>query len=182
MEAVTALGVMAVAGTALVAGITSAVQTAENAVEQQVANGLAAQIFDELAGCRYFDRLLGAYNQVTLGPETGEASGTSRVNFDDLDDYAGLIGQPPTDRYGITLGTENGSGATRHPDFVASANYFTDWRREVSVFYVSATDLTSVSAAPTAHRAVEVKVYRVDPLGDRLITTQRRVFTYVPRP
>lgn len=181
MESLTALGIMAVAGTALVAGVTSGVETAEYAVESQMAQGLAAQMFDEIAACRYCDAT-GSYNQSTLGPEAGETSGASRVNFDDIDDYAGLVEQPPKDRFGIALGTENGSGATRHANFVASANYFNNWRREVSVVYVSAADLTTTSASPTAYRAVDVKIYRVDPLGNRLIVSQRRVFAYVPRP
>ncbi|MBX7167612.1 MAG: type II secretion system GspH family protein [Pirellulales bacterium] len=181
LEAIVAMAIMAIAGTALISGVFSAIENADFAAEAQIAQGLAAQMLDEIAARRYAESGAGAY-QVTLGPEAGETNGVVRTAFDDLDDYAGLSNTPPVDRYGVALGTENGSGATRNAAAAAPASFFSTWRVDVEVNYLNATNLSQTSSTPTDFREVQVKVYRTNGSSPRLVATQRRVFAYVPRP
>ena len=59
-----------------------------------------------------------------LGLETGE-SGTSRINFDDIDDYRNLTDTPPKSRAGTALDGYTGFTRTVTVDMVASANWNT---------------------------------------------------------
>jgi len=58
-----------------------------------------------------------------------------------------------------------------------------NWRQEIDVYYVSDSDQSvALSDSQTSNsRAVEVRIYFVDPNdGKRLLTQVRRVFSYFP--
>jgi type II secretory pathway pseudopilin PulG len=181
VEALTSMTITAVAGSALLLGIAAAIDTTQAAEEQTIALGLAQQLMDELAGLPYCEPGTGPY-QAVLGPESGE-SGGDRSRYDDLDDFHGLVQQPPLDLWGVPLGADNGAGGTRHPAFAAPPGAFSAWRTEVEVYYVSNSDLATrlAQGVTSNHRAVQVRVLANPPgQGSRSIIELRRVFAYVP--
>jgi type II secretory pathway pseudopilin PulG len=153
VEALVALSIALMACAALSLSLTSALQHTDYALEQTIAGGLAEQLLDEALG----------------------------RDYDDLDDFDDPAPQPLQDRWDIPLGKDDGTGGERHPAFGVPGDYLEPWRRKVMVYYVDESDPSRTSKQPTNLRAVEVSVYRVDPSGQaRLLTTARRVVSYVP--
>lgn len=184
IEAILALSISVIAGAAIVLGLSSSLQTTRIAEDEAVALGMARQMMDEIASMRYAEAGEGPY-QTTLGPEVGEGSATGRAQFDDIDDFAGLSNQPPTDFWGVPLGSDDGEGGTRHSELAAPAGQFDDWRREVDVYYANPTDFnTPLSGATTSdYRVVVVRVIRTDFDGsEHELARLQRVFSYVPKP
>lgn len=177
VEALVALSIALMASAALSLSLTSALQHTDYALEQTIAQGLAEQLLDEALGMRYADDP----NAAHLGPEGKENGNKPRDAYDDIDDFNGVRDEPPEDPWGVALGKDNGEGGERHPAFQAPGDYLGRWRREVKVYYVEQSDPSRPSNEPTDLRAVEARVYRVDPSGEaRLLTTARRVVSYVP--
>lgn len=181
VEAVVSTAIVTMAGSALLLGVASAIDATDMVLEQALAEGMAQQLMDEIAGQQYAEPGAGGH-QTTLGPESGEWTGTSRVEFDDLDDYHGLNTSPPRDLWGIPLGRDDGYGSQR----VSAHRYvrgFKGWRQHVEVFYANPDDFTRpLSAGQTSnYRVVWVSIYR-DEAGKtpRLLSQLRRVFSYVP--
>ena len=183
-EAMLSLSVTAFAGTAVLLGLSSALQSTHAALDQAIATGMAQQLMDEIAGCYYSDPDGGNAYQVSLGPDAGELVSAGRA-FDDIDDYHGLVDQPPSDRWGVPLGSDDGFGGWRHAALRVPANYFANWRREVSVFYIDETTLeapVTMTHVPNARMAV-VRVFVEEPAGgERLVAELQRVFAYVQAP
>ncbi len=178
------MSISVIAGAAIVLSLTSSLQTTTIAEDETVALGMANQMMDEIAGMRYADFGEGPY-QTTLGPEVGETSVSGRPQFDDIDDFNGLVTTLPTDYWGIPLGTDDGEGGTRHPELQAPASSFDTWRREVEVYYANPSDLdTPLSGGVTSdYRVVVVRIFRTDDDGsEHELARLRRVFTYVPNP
>ncbi|MCE9553504.1 MAG: hypothetical protein K8T91_09030 [Planctomycetes bacterium] len=183
-ESLMAITLTSIAGGAILLGLASSAQTTRNVMDRGMATGMAAQLIDEALGCRYASVGAGAY-QVGLGPNTYEMQGTGRERYDDVDDFEGVVSQPPKDEYGITLGLGNDAGGQRHPNFRLPSNYFSGWRQEVNVYYVSeANPSVRLTGSSTSNlRAVEVRIYRDDGTrGRELLDTVRRVVAYVPAP
>ncbi len=184
VEALIALLIASVAGSALLFSTTSALQTTDETLQRAVADGLAQQLMDEVVGARYAEYSVPpqAY-QTTLGPGSDERSVGTRELYDDIDDYNGLRQQPPTDRWGVALGTESADSLQRDPNFRIPAHYLDNWRQEVDVYYVDPADPSAAvsTGQPTDCRAVEVRIVHVDPdRGPRVLTKLRRVVAYVP--
>ena len=116
--------------------------------------------------------------------QRGPASaGPGRSLFDDIDDYNGYRCQPPTDRWGIALGVDDGQGGQRHSAFQARTNYFQSWQQAVDVYYVDdANSAQALSTGSTSNsRAVRVQILVDDPVrGPQVQAELTRVFTYVP--
>jgi len=183
-ESLVAITLTSIAGGAILLGLAGAAQTTRNVMDRATATGIAAQLMDEVLGTRYAAVGAGAY-QVGLGPNTWETQGTGRERYDDVDDFHGVVSQPPRDEYGIALGLGNDAGGQRHPNFRLPTSYFADWRQEVEVYYVSESNPTvRLTGSNTSNfRAVEVRVYRTDGArGRELLDTVRRVVAYVPAP
>jgi hypothetical protein len=184
-ESLLAITLTSVAGGAILLGLASAAQSTRGVMDRAIATGMAAQLMDEILGCRYSGAGSGAY-QIPLCPNTWETQGTGRERYDDIDDFVSVVSQPATDEYGVALGLGNGqSTSLRHPNFRLPANYFSQWRQEVSVYYVSENDpsvkLTGNNVSNL--RAVEVRIYRDDGnRGRELLDSVRRVVGYVPSP
>lgn len=181
IEALVSVTLTVVAGTALLYGVYDSIGNTKRALEQTIAVGLAQQMMDEIAGMKYCEDYTQPY-QWPLAANATELAGVGRSLFNDIDDYVNIRNQPPVDRWNVLIGDDNGSGGSRHQNFRASS-YLTNWRREVDVYYVSNTDLTTALASgqTSSFRAVEVRMYVYDPNGaKRLLTTLRRVFAYVP--
>jgi prepilin-type N-terminal cleavage/methylation domain-containing protein len=178
VEAMAALTIISVAASALLLGISSTLESSTAAVEQAIAHGMARQLLDEVASLRYCEpgSLYG-----TLGPGAGERNGASRTGFDDVDDYDGLRQQPPTDRFGIPLGEENGVGNRRTERHRMPTAFFSRWRQEVDVYYVRPANFSSPVAGTSDYKAVHVRIVRDDPVrGPQELVHLTRIFSNVP--
>lgn len=95
---------------------------------------LAMELMAEVLATSYVDG-----SDPVFGPETGEA-GTSRADFDDVDDYHGWSSSPPEQRDGTAI-----SGLT-------------GWTRAVTVQYVSPTDVETTVGANQGLKRITVTV------------------------
>jgi type II secretory pathway pseudopilin PulG len=182
VEAMLAISMAAIAGSVLLLGITSSLQTTDEAISQTIANGMATQLLDEAIGLRYHAIGSGGYD-TTLGPSIYELSGAGRELFNDIDDHNGFQAQPPQAPLGIELGQDDGRGNLRHENFRVSSGRFDNWRREIEVYYVDESDLTTrlPDGRTSAYRAVEVRIIDDNPQrGSRELAKMRRVIAYVP--
>ena len=177
IEAMMAMTVTVVAGSAVLLGIATSIQTTDDSLARTQAAGMAQLLMDEIAGQLYCDDPAQPY-QYPLG-----AMGQARDQYNDIDDYEGLVMQPPTDPFGILLGTEDRNGGQRDPNFRVDSNYFADWDQAVSVYYVDPADPSqALPAGQTSdYRAVDVTIHRHSASqGTRPLANLRRVFSYVP--
>jgi type II secretory pathway pseudopilin PulG len=182
VEAIISMSVMAVAGVTVLVGISSALQSTDKAVQQQIADGMARQLIDEIAGKLYSAAGTGPYT-TTLGPNSVELAGPGRSLFDDIDDFHNFRAQRPEDPRGQALGSEDDFGGSRHTSFRVPSAMLADLRQEIDVYYVSDSDQSAaLSGSQTSNsRAVEVRIYVVDSHdGKRLLTRVRHVFSYFP--
>lgn len=183
-EALVALSLTAMAGAVLLVTAQSAVDTGDEALEQTIALGMAQQLVDEVLGATYCAK--GASPTDTfLGRNSYEEGGSGRERYSDTDDYNDLRITPVEDRYGSVLGSGNGAGGLRNANFRLRSNYFSSWRQEVDIYYVSdsnpAQKLSGTSTSNT--RAVEVRITRTDSSGRRReLAKIRRVYSYVQPP
>jgi len=135
--------VEAVIATAIVGGLLVAAMTAVGATararqvttDNERALLLAKDLLDEVIAKPYFD----PQGSITLGREAGE---TTRIDFDDVDDYEGLIDDPPST-----------------PD-ARSATSQVGWKREVIVRWASRANIQSDAHADEGVKRVEVHVSR----------------------
>jgi hypothetical protein len=179
IEAVLAITIMAIAGSILLLGTTASLETTKNGMYGAIARGMAQQLMDEIVGCRYCE--LGADpHQYPLGPGSDE---TSRLLYDDSDDYNGVRTKPPKDFYGIALGKDDGLGGQRNSLFQIPSGLIDNWQQEVDVYYVSESNLsTKLPAGQTSdYRVVEVRITCNNPgQSSQVLVTLKRVLTYVP--
>jgi len=180
IEALVAISLAAFAGSVILLGMSGSVKVADDGMNGLIAAGLAQQLMDEIMGMPYLEPGESAY-QTTLGPDANDRLGASRERFDDIGDFAGYTTAPPADLWGVALGTDNGSGGQRHPNFFAP-NDLGRWHQAVSVAYVNETDLTQgLPLAQTSdYRAIEVRIlYDLPAGGQREMAKIRRVVPYV---
>ena len=181
IEAMAAVMITAMAGIAILLGVSAALQSTTNAMEQTIALGMAQQLMDELAGKRYAENPTNPYD-TPLGPTSSEAAGPGRSQYNNIADYNGLAEMPPLDPWGVELGTDDGQGGQRNPNMQA-VGYLANWQRSVEVYYVDPTNLSNrLSGGQTSnYRGVEVHISIQDNNGAlRPVLTLRRVFAYVP--
>lgn len=189
VEAVVAMAILAIAASAVLLGIDSAMQTTTDSLEQTVAAGMARQLLHEVAGTRYsvyaesFGAVLDTAHDTVLKPSAWKAATGTRERFTDSDDFNGYRSQPPEDTWGVPLGQEDIQGNSRHANFQAPAGSFANWRQEIDVYYVNGSDFTQRLPAGRVsdYRAIEVRIVRADPnRGNRVLATLRQVIAYVP--
>jgi len=183
IEAMVAVSITSMVGVAILLGVSASLQSSSSALEQTVALGMAQQIMDELASKRYAEFPTNPYD-TPLGPVGSEAAGPGRSQFNNVGDYNGLNSQPPLDPWGISLGTDDGQGGARHPNFQAS-DYFANWQESAEVYYVDPSNPAKrlADGQTSGSRAVEVHIAVQDRTGVvREVLTLRRVFAYVPAP
>jgi type II secretory pathway pseudopilin PulG len=182
IEAVVAIGITVVAGSAVLLGIASSVTAADDALERTQAAGMAQQLMDEIAGQLFCEDPAQPY-QYPFTRNAYESAGQGRERYNDIDDYEPISTQPPTGRWGVALGTEDGVGGLRDPNFRVASGTFATWQQSARVYYVSTSDPTQILPAGTtsAYRMVEVKINVIHPTeGTRTLATLRRVFAHVP--
>lgn len=182
VEALLAISLTAIVGTAMLAALESTGEVNRAALDRFVAQGIAETMMDEVAGFSYCELGTSAY-QSSLGPGSGEWVGNSRVGCDDMDDFHGLNQKPPLDPWGLELGRDSVGSVQRHANFCLPTNYLSRFRCKVEGYYVSATDLnTKLTGSSTSdYRAFHVRVLVTDPgTNEREIVNLRRVFSNVP--
>lgn len=181
MEALVAITIMAIAGSALLWGVAGAIQTTDDNLQQTLAIGMAQQLMDEIIGARYHAVGGDAY-EYPMGASPWENSGLGRERYNDIDDYNGLRFAPPIEVHGTAIGTGDGTGDLRHANFRVEQDYFRNWRQEIDVFYVDPDDLTRnlPVGSRSDYRAIEVRIVREDPGSDpRVLAKLRQVVSYV---
>lgn len=184
VEALVASTITAIAGSALLMGIATSMDATDENLEETIAVGMAQQLMDEVSAQQYMQPGTSA-NATYLGPDGTESQGPGRTKFNDIDDYNGLLTQPPEDRWGVTLGAGNGQGGQRATNFKATTGYFNRWRQKVTVHFVSGSDFTTplANGITSYHKLVKVQVLVDDPIrGPMARATASRVFSYVPQP
>lgn len=182
VEALVSTAITAVASAAVLLGIANSIDATDANLQQTLAIGMAQQLMDEIAAQRYMEAGGDPY-ATTLGPDSGEFVGPGRSQFDDIDDYNGYRCQPPTDRFGIALGQDDGQGGVRSAGFQARGGYFSRWHQLVDVYYVdNANPSLALPAGSTSnYRAVRVMILVDDAVRGPLARAQlTRVFAYVP--
>ncbi len=181
IEAMAAIALTAIAGSALLLGTSASIQNTDDAMRRTIAYGMAQQLMDEIVGSRYVELGGSAYDTV-LRPTATEAAANNRSLFDDIGDFNGYRSRPPMDSYGAALGTDDGQGGQRNRNFRSLTAFLADWRQEVDVSYVSETDL-NVPLPPgqtSDYRAVEVRIVLDNPRsGPMELAKIRRIVTYV---
>ena len=177
-----AITIMAVAGSALLWGVSSAMQTTDDSLQQALALGMAQQLMDEILGQRYHAAGSNGY-ETSMGASSWEKGGAGRERYNDIDDYNGLRTSPPAELYGTSIGTGDGSGDLRHANFQVIHDYFQNWRQEVDVYYADPDDFTQTlsSGSTSDYRVIVVRIVRDDPDSDpRTLAELRQVVSYVP--
>jgi len=183
IEAVVSMSLTAICGGALLVGVSSSLETTQTSLEQAVAQGIAEQLVDEIVGRRYSAAGSGPYEPF-IGPSPTEAATPGR-RYTDIDDFNGFRAQPPVDMYGVALGQDDGVGGSRHANFRAPSTFFSRWREEIDVYYVSNSNQSQklASGQTSDYRAIEVRIILNDPTnGVRPLASARRVVAYVPNP
>lgn len=181
VEAMAAMTIMAIAGSTLLVGLASNSATTRSSLETAIAQGMAAQLLDEICGKRYCEAGASAYDN-PFGAGSDEVAAGARKTFDDIDDFNGIRTSPATDRWGITLGNDDGRGGTRHANFQVPSGYFTGWKQSVDVQYVSETNFTTPLASGTSsYRRVRVQILVDQADGTtRTLADISRVVAYAP--
>jgi hypothetical protein len=174
-ESVVAVSVATVAGAALLSSLGAAVRSSSEAALFAMARGMAEQLMDEIASVRF--------------PESSNSPplGTTRENFDDIDDYDGWSASPPTGRTGQALGTQgatvSGVIQNRSSGLIADADSIAHFTQEVVVQRIEPDAGTgwTVVTPHTNHRRVTVRVKYTDGQANtRTLAEITRVFSYVP--
>jgi type II secretory pathway pseudopilin PulG len=155
VEALVAITITAIAASAVLLGITSSLQTTSEAKDRAIALGMAQQLLDEIVG--------------TCCSGGVAAAAGSRASFDSIDDYDGFESRPPKDCWGVELGSGDGEGGLRHPNFQTPPGFFDHWQQRVDVHRVDDSYV------------VEVRITYVDPdRGPRELAMLQRVIPDVP--
>ena len=108
IETVVSVAVVSLLFTAALNASGAAAATRAVTEDRRHGEELCQALMTEVLSMPYYDPQAGANE---LGPESGEANGTDRSGFDDVDDYNGWIASPPVDRNGASV--PSASGLTR---------------------------------------------------------------------
>jgi hypothetical protein len=158
-------------------------QSIDSAVRTQIALGMAQQLLDEQSTKMYF--AVGDSPTSSIIGATSSEAVSPRQNYTAIGAYNGLRTQPPTDLYAIPLGTDDGDGTTRDPNFQVDSNTFSRWKQQVDVYYVtdSAPTTPISSGGSTNYRMTCVQILYNDPFkGWQTLASLTKVFSYVPSP
>ncbi len=157
VEALVAISMTALAGSVLLLGVTSSVQSTDEAYRQTVALGLAQQLMDEVVG----------------------------GSIAEIDKYNGFSSTPPVDGWGVALGTGDGNGGQRHANFRVAPGLLDNYCCEVRISRVAPSDLNvSVLShkSAAALRLVTVRVtYNAPNASARELAELKRSVAYVPQ-
>ena len=173
VEALLAVTVTTVAGAALLTSVGAAVMSSTDAAHSAVGYGMAEAMLEEIAAVRFPTSESRPLNRLT------------RIDFDDIDDYAGWASKPPTNRTGTTLGTEantyDGANA-RLSTMQSDSGFLASFTREVKVerLLPDAGNGWTVVSHSTNYRRVTVMIDYTDARSNtKMIAKVSRIFSYV---
>ncbi|RMG32364.1 MAG: type II secretion system protein [Planctomycetota bacterium] len=181
VEALVALAVATIAGTALLTAVANSVQSSSMLLRRTIGLGLAQQMLDEIAACA-FPVYPDGYQPAA--PRTA----TDRLEFDDIDDYDGWKSRPPVDRAGRALGTagtdQGGTYVPRPNSMLANPLLIERYERSVRVEFVEPVGdgEWQVRTKPTDWRRVTVTIRHTDLSGrTQTVATLAEVFARIPQ-
>ena len=183
VEAMVAITLIALAGSALLLATQTSMDSSEYAFEQNLARGIVNQTIDEVMGRRYGAAGVSPYQFPLVAGSHEITSPQQRIRFDDTDDFNNYSSRPLRDPWAIKLGQGDGAGGSRHPNFQLRTDYFVDWEVAVRVYYADPSDLSQnlTGSSTSGYRALEVTVRKYDAEGHaRRLATARRVYGYIP--
>jgi len=175
-----AVSIAAIAGTALLTSIASAVSSSTYTVQTSMAQGLAEQLLDEIAAAKFPD-----------GTNSSSPSSYTRSAFDDIDDYDNWSGGRPRDKEGRIIGAEgfelkwfsSSFYIYRPAEMRPNLDYLNRFSREVSVERIrpDAANSWTTTTDNTNHRRVTVAVSFTDGQDNtQTLAEMTRIFSYVP--
>ena len=175
VEALIAVTITTIGGAALLTSIGAAVHTSTDATHRAVARGLAEQMIDEIAAQRF---------PASTNPMLAV---TSRIFFNDIDDYDGWSARPPQVREGLTVGTEGnivfGVTQPRLDALRPDLDLIGKFTRRVDVERIQPDGGSgwTVVSQHTNFRRVTVRVDYTDGQSNTATLAEiSRIFTYVP--
>ncbi|MFT7642486.1 MAG: type II secretory pathway pseudopilin PulG, partial [Pirellulaceae bacterium] len=187
VEAIMALAMLAFAGSILLMVSSTAIDTADDSLEQLLARGFAERMVDEVLSFPYMENPSGG-NQTMPGPEAGEFVTLnlglywgSRVGFDDTGDFNKYVSYPLSNRYGVELGKDihNGPG-TRVASGQVKNELFNTWYGLVYVKYADSSNLSQdLTSGTSDYRSVTVHIMDSKAEPDREIYRVRRVYSFL---
>ncbi len=184
-EAVVALSVATMSAAMILLAVDTTLVTTSDSVDETIAVGMAKQLIDEVMSTRYNSPGSPTdYYQYPLTANAWEQSGNGRERFNDTDDFNNYVVNGATGVWGFALGEGDGAGGLRPASMRTRPGEFSDWRQEISVYYVAETNFgQKLGPYETSdYRCVEVVISKRRADGNyRELTRLRRVFTYVPR-
>jgi prepilin-type N-terminal cleavage/methylation domain-containing protein len=183
VEAMVAITLIALAGSALLLATQTSMDSSEYAFEQNLARAIANQMIDEVLGRRYGAAGASPYQYPLQASGSETSSPQRRILFDDTDDFNNYASRPLRDPWAIELGQGDGAGGFRHENFRLRDDYFDNWSVDVHVYYADSTDLSkNLTGSNTSDfRAVEVTIGKYGDDGSlRQLATVRRVYAYIP--
>lgn len=183
VEAMVAITLIALAGSALLLATQTSMDSSDNAFEQNLARGIANQTVDEVLGLRYGAAGASPYQYPMQAGGHEISSPQKRILFDDTDDFNNYSSRPLRDPWAIKLGQGDGAGGSRHRNFQLRDNYFDDWEVGVRVFYANPNDLSKnlTGSNTSGFRALEVAVGKYADDGSlRQLASVRRIYAYIP--
>lgn len=122
-------------------GLASATRAGLRSQQRVQAAQLARGLQAEICGLPYQ-----APNETpAFGTEASESSGTTRADFDDVDDFHNWAETPPVTSSGVTI------------------PHITNWQRTVTVAYANPNNLPQTSATDEGVKRVTVRVSQVSP-------------------
>lgn len=154
VEAVIAMLILGLAISAALRAVTGARKTDTRLEDFARGKLLGEDLMAEILQKEYRDPVAPV---PAFGPESGE---TSRAQYNDVDDYNGLVESPPRNTDGTSM------------------NEFNNWKRSVKVEFVNATSLTGAASA-TETSAKRITITVADPAG-RTVATLTAVRTDRP--
>ena len=174
IETLMAVSLMTFAASALLTAVSSSVKISTDSLHTAIANGLADQLMDEIAGVSF-----------PTGSGSGSGSGIGRTGFANLDAYNGYNMSPPQARNGLAIGTEgansSGSAIYRPQQFQPDPRLLAHYRQQVLVEKIADSGNTwSVVSQSSTLRRVTVTISYTDATGTTTpLAVQVRVFSNV---
>ena len=124
------------------------------AAEQVAGRYLADGLLNDIRALAYQE----PSGTVNFGIETGE-SATSKVNYDDVDDFNGWSESPP-----------------QEPNGTAMSQFNNTWRRSVIVTWINPLNLSQTSSTETGLKQITVNVYH----NSLLVATRSAIRSIAP--
>jgi len=172
LEAMIAITLTTMAGTAIVTGLSASVQSSTYLNHLAMARGLAEQLAQEISAAEF--------------PTASDvvSTSTTRDGFNDLDDYHNWSSSPPVDRTGRTLGTQSvTAGAQRVAAMRVDTALLSRFRREVVVERVTPNQTSGwdTTIQNSNYRRVTIRVGFQDNEGtEQQLIEQTQIYSYVP--